>query len=113
MKFDEFGLSEEILKGINELGFEEATPVQQECLPVLLNGKQDMVALAQTGTGKTAAFGLPLLEMIKGKSKFPQALILSPTRELCVQIASDLENYSKYMTGHNIVAVYGGATKNI
>jgi len=68
-----------------------------------------MVALAQTGTGKTAAFGLPLLEMIKGKSKFPQALILSPTRELCVQIASDLENYSKYMTGHNIVAVYGGA----
>ena len=109
MKFNEFGLGEEILKGIKELGFEEATPVQQECLPVLLSGKQDMVALAQTGTGKTAAFGLPLLEMIKGKAKLPQALILSPTRELCVQIASDLEKYSKYMTGHSVVAVYGGA----
>jgi len=109
MKFDEFGLSEDILMGIKDLGFEEATPVQQECIPVLLKGRQDMVALAQTGTGKTAAFGLPLLELIRGKSSAPQSLILSPTRELCVQIASDLMNFSKYMKDQSIVAVYGGA----
>jgi ATP-dependent RNA helicase DeaD len=108
MKFDEFDLRPEILKGIKELGFEEPTPVQQECIPVLLQGKQDMVALAQTGTGKTAAFGLPLLENIEGKTTMPQALILSPTRELCVQIATDLERYSKYKKGQQIVAVYGG-----
>ncbi len=109
MKFDEFGLSPEILKGIKELGFENATPVQQECLPILLSENQDMVALAQTGTGKTAAFGLPLLERIEGKPAMPQALILSPTRELCVQIAKDLEHYSKYTNHHKIVPVYGGA----
>ncbi len=109
MKFDEFGLSQEILKGIKELGFEDATPVQQECLPVLLSENRDMVALAQTGTGKTAAFGLPLLERIEGKPGMPQALILSPTRELCVQIAKDLEQYSKYTNHHKITAVYGGA----
>ncbi len=109
MKFDEFGLNPDILKGIKELGFEEPTPIQKECLPVLLNGKQDMVALAQTGTGKTAAFGLPILEQIDGSSTLPQVLILSPTRELCIQIATDLEHYSKYLKNPHILAVYGGA----
>ena len=109
MKFEELGLRPEILRGIKDLGFEDATPVQEECLPLLLNGKQDLVALAQTGTGKTAAFGLPILEQINTGLKIPQALILSPTRELCVQIATDLERYSKYMDRQNIAAVYGGA----
>jgi len=109
MNFNEFGLGPEILKGIKELGFENPTPIQQECLPVLLNGSSDLVALAQTGTGKTAAFGLPILQQIDGKKKLPQALILSPTRELCVQIAADLDRYSKYLDQPRIVAVYGGA----
>jgi ATP-dependent RNA helicase DeaD len=109
MRFEDYRLSEELLDGIKALGFEEPTPVQKECIPVLMANKTDMVALAQTGTGKTAAFGLPLLEKIQGKPNKPQALILSPTRELCVQIASDLENFSKYLHHHSIVPVYGGA----
>lgn len=111
-KFADLGISQDILKGINELGFEEAMPVQQEVIPVLLKTNQDIVALAQTGTGKTAAFGLPIVEQINIKNKYPQALILSPTRELCVQIAKDLMAYSKYVDGLKVLPVYGGADIN-
>ena len=109
MIFEDFRLSKELLQGIKDLGFTEPTPVQKECIPVLLDGNRDMVALAQTGTGKTAAFGLPVLEKVAVNDKTPQALILSPTRELCVQIASDMENFSKYLGRQKILAVYGGA----
>ncbi len=108
-KFTDLGIQEDILKGINELGFEEAMPVQKEVIPVLLETDRDIVALAQTGTGKTAAFGLPIAQQVKVKEKYPQALILSPTRELCVQIAKDLMAYSKYIKGLKVLPVYGGA----
>ncbi|HNW50548.1 MAG TPA: DEAD/DEAH box helicase [Prolixibacteraceae bacterium] len=110
MLFTEMGLSDEILMGIKELGFESPTPIQEKVIPVLINDRCDIVGLAQTGTGKTAAFGLPLLENISLKQVYPQMLVLSPTRELCMQITRDLENYSKFMSGLNIVAVYGGAS---
>lgn len=109
-KFTDLGLKEEILKGISELGFEEAMPVQAEVIPVVLESKSDIVALAQTGTGKTAAFGLPIVEQIDVSKKYPQALILSPTRELCVQIAKDLMAYSKYVGGLKVLPIYGGAS---
>lgn len=108
-KFADLGISQDILKGINELGFEKAMPVQEQVIPVLLESKSDIVALAQTGTGKTAAFGLPIVEQVNIKNKHPQALILSPTRELCVQIAKDLMAYSKYVDGLKVLPVYGGA----
>lgn len=108
-KFTDLGISKDILKGINELGFEEAMPVQKEVIPVLLETKKDIVALAQTGTGKTAAFGLPIVQQIEISKKYPQALILSPTRELCVQIAKDLMAYSKYVDGLKVLPIYGGA----
>ncbi len=108
-KFTDLGIQEDILKGINELGFEEAMPVQKEVIPVLLETNRDIVALAQTGTGKTAAFGLPIVQQVNVKEKYPQALILSPTRELCVQIAKDLMAYSKYIKGLKVLPVYGGA----
>jgi len=109
IKFTDLGLKEEILKGISELGFENAMPVQEEVIPVVLESKSDIVALAQTGTGKTAAFGLPIVQQIDVSKKYPQALILSPTRELCVQIAKDLMAYSKYVSGLKVLPVYGGA----
>jgi len=109
MLFSEMGLSSEILMGIQELGYETPTPIQEKVIPILIQGKNDIVGLAQTGTGKTAAFGLPLLANIVIENNYPQMLVLSPTRELCLQITRDLENYSKYITGLNIVAVYGGA----
>jgi len=109
MLFEEMGLSPEILKGIKALGFEEATPVQEKVIPVLLERNCDLIGLAQTGTGKTAAYGLPALEKIDLGADIPQLLILSPTRELCMQIARDLENYGKFINGLRIVAVYGGA----
>ena len=108
-KFTDLGIQEDILKGISELGFEEAMPVQREVIPVLLETDRDIVALAQTGTGKTAAFGLPIVQQVNVKEKYPQALILSPTRELCVQIAKDLMAYSKYIKGLKVLPVYGGA----
>lgn len=107
-KFGELGLSESILKGIEELGFETPTPIQEKVIPVVLSGCQDLVALAQTGTGKTAAFGLPLLQSLNLNDKSIQALILSPTRELCVQICNDLVKYSKYLPQVKCTAVYGG-----
>ena len=99
----------EIRRAIEELGFVNPMPVQEEVIPYLLGNKNDVIALAQTGTGKTAAFGIPLLQRINPEDPTTQALILSPTRELCLQIADDLRDFSKYMTGIRVVPVYGGA----
>jgi ATP-dependent RNA helicase DeaD len=108
--FENLGLSEAILGAIKELGFENPTPIQEKAIPVLLEGRSDFVGLAQTGTGKTAAYGLPLLELIEQDEKLPQALILSPTRELGIQIADDLRLFSKNILNLNVVNVYGGAS---
>lgn len=108
--FEELGVSEEIRRAIAELGFETPMPVQEQVIPYLLGNGNDVVALAQTGTGKTAAFGIPLLQKIDPESRETQALVLSPTRELCLQIADDLNDFSKYMKGINIVPVYGGTS---
>ncbi|MBC8343422.1 MAG: DEAD/DEAH box helicase [Bacteroidetes bacterium] len=107
--FDSLGLSSEILKAITEIGFEIPTPIQEKTIPVLLGSKSDIISLAQTGTGKTAAFGLPLIELSDPLSLDVQALVLSPTRELCVQITKDIANYSKYLNDYHVTAVYGGA----
>lgn len=108
--FEETGIRPEILKAIEELGYEKPMPVQQQVIPVILQSDRDIIALAQTGTGKTAAFGLPLISKIDEKNTNPQVLILCPTRELCLQIANDLSNYGKFIRGLQIVAVYGGAS---
>lgn len=108
--FSDFGLSEELLRAVGELGYESPMPVQAEVIPFLLGDGGDLIALAQTGTGKTAAFGLPLLQKIDLASKRTQALVLSPTRELCMQISSDLKDYSHYLGGLRIIPVYGGAS---
>jgi ATP-dependent RNA helicase DeaD len=108
--FKETGLNASLLKAVEEMGFETPTPVQALTIPHLLNSESDLIALAQTGTGKTAAFGLPLLQLTDVDQLHTQSLILSPTRELCIQIAKDLENYAKYIPGMNITAVYGGAS---
>lgn len=107
--FNELGIRSDIVNAITELGFEKPTPIQESAIPVLLSGSNDFVGLAQTGTGKTAAFGLPLLELIDYNKNFPQALILCPTRELCLQISNDVKNYAKNLSNVNVVAVYGGA----
>ena len=103
------GLSPELLKGIEDLGFVTPTPIQEKVAPVILTTERDLVGLAQTGTGKTAAFGLPVLEMIDTSDKTVQSLVLAPTRELCMQITKDLESFSKYKAEIKIAAVYGGA----
>ena len=108
--FEQLGLDEPILKAISDMGFETPSEIQQKAIPTLLANGADMVALAQTGTGKTAAFGFPLLQLIDTDSCVTQGLILSPTRELCLQIASELRNYAKYLPKVNVVAVYGGAS---
>ena len=107
--FSKLGISDDVVNAVKELGFENPTPIQEQAIPVLLEGSNDFVGLAQTGTGKTAAFGLPLLELIDFKSNKPQALILCPTRELCLQIANDIRNFSKNTPNASVVAVYGGA----
>ncbi len=107
--FASLGLEDDILKAIESLGFKTPTPVQAEVIPLLMSSTQDLVALAQTGTGKTAAFGLPLIQQVNSDSKTIQALILCPTRELCLQICKDLKQYSKHMHAVRTVAVYGGA----
>lgn len=107
-KFEDLGLRSEILTAIAELGYESPMPVQEQVIPFMLEKNGDLIALAQTGTGKTAAFGLPLLTLIKPEEKKIQALILSPTRELCIQIAKDLKNYSRLQKGVKVVPVYGG-----
>lgn len=108
--FEELGVSPEIRKAIEEMGYENPMPVQEEVIPYLLGNGNDVVALAQTGTGKTAAFGLPLIQKIDVKNRVPQALVLCPTRELCLQIAGDLTDYSKYITDLKILPVYGGSS---
>lgn len=108
--FQELGLEERILQAINDLGFETPSEVQQKAIPVLLEDESDLVALAQTGTGKTAAFGFPMLQKIDVDSRTTQGLILSPTRELCLQITNELKNYGKYFKGLNVTAIYGGAS---
>ncbi|MFY7741439.1 MAG: DEAD/DEAH box helicase [Flavobacterium sp.] len=109
-KFEQLGLKESLLLAIKDLGFENPSEVQQKAIPVLLENETDLVALAQTGTGKTAAFGFPLIQKIEAENRNTQALILSPTRELCLQITNELKLYSKYEKGINVVAVYGGAS---
>ena len=108
--FEELGVSPEIRKAIEEMGYENPMPVQEEVIPYLLGEGNDVVALPQTGTGKTAAFGLPLIQKINVKNRVPQALILCPTRELCLQIAGDLNDYSKYIDGLKVLPVYGGSS---
>ena len=108
--FEGLGLNENLVKAVTDLGFDTPTPIQIKAIPILLSGTTDFVGLAQTGTGKTAAFGLPLLQLVEAENKYPQALIVCPTRELCLQICSDLQEYKKY--ARNIIAepVYGGAS---
>src|SRR6476661_5789064 len=108
--FDELGLQQKLLKAVAELGFTQPTPIQEKAIPVLLSGTKDLIGLAQTGTGKTAAFGLPLLQLIESKEKYPQALIICPTRELCMQIVNEIELFKKHMPGVHVVAVYGGSS---
>lgn len=108
--FEELGVSENIRKAIEEMGFEHPMPVQEEVIPYLLGNRNDVIALAQTGTGKTAAFGIPLLQRVDTTSKDTQAIVLSPTRELCLQIADDLNDFSKYIPHMHIAAVYGGTS---
>ena len=109
-RFEELGIDTRIVKAITELGFENPTPIQEATIPALLNNKRDLVGLAQTGTGKTAAFGLPMVQMVDFNSRNTQALIICPTRELCLQITRDLQNFTKYVDGAHIVAIYGGAS---
>ncbi len=108
--FVSLGLNEQIVEAVTALGFKEPTPIQQQAIPVLLSGTTDFVGLAQTGTGKTAAFGLPLLQLIEARDKFPQALIVCPTRELCLQITNDLLTFSNTTKGILTEPVYGGAS---
>ncbi|MEN9964292.1 MAG: hypothetical protein RL582_1387 [Bacteroidota bacterium] len=108
--FEALGLKEPILQSIAELGFTQPTPIQEQAIPVLISGTTDFVGLAQTGTGKTAAFGLPLLHLMESADRFPQALVICPTRELCLQITNDLQLYKKHLKGIHTEAVYGGAS---
>jgi len=108
--FELLGLNEQLVASVTEMGFESPTPIQEKAIPILISGTTDFVGLAQTGTGKTAAFGLPLLQLINPQDKFPQALVVCPTRELCLQITNDLQNFKKKIRGVNVEAVYGGAS---
>lgn len=109
-KFEQLGLKESLQRAIIDLGFENPTEVQEKAIPMLLEQDTDLVALAQTGTGKTAAFGFPLIQKIDAENRNTQALVLSPTRELCLQITNEIKLYSKYEKGINVVAIYGGAS---
>ena len=106
--FKDIGVNKELLKSIQEMGFETPTPIQKESIPCLLTSRQDLISLAQTGTGKTAAFGLPIIQQIDPKIKYVQAIVLCPTRELCIQIAKDLIAFSKYLDYVKVLPVYGG-----
>jgi len=110
MTFEELGVREDLLRAIHEMGFEHPMPVQEKVIPHLLHEDGDVVALAQTGTGKTAAFGLPVIQRIDTKVRQPQALIISPTRELCLQIGGDLADFSKYIPDLKVLPVYGGSS---
>ena len=108
--FKETGLNKNLLEAISKLGFESPTPIQEKTIPILMESTKDIIATAETGTGKTAAFGLPILNMVDTSENITQSLILCPTRELCIQIALDLTQYAKYISNINIVSVYGGAS---
>jgi len=110
MEFKDLGFPKEILKAVTKLGFEKPTEIQARAIPILSNGKQDFVGLAQTGTGKTAAFGLPLIQHVDFNTRDTQGLIICPTRELCMQITKDLVSFSKFQEDPNIVPVYGGSS---
>ena len=109
MNFNSLKISDRLLKAITDLKFEKLTPIQEKAIPYLIDKNEDLIALAQTGTGKTAAFGIPIVHKIDCDKKYPQAIILSPTRELCLQISKDLIAYSKYFENINITAIYGGS----
>ncbi len=111
--FDHLGLNEDLMAAINDLGFNHPTPIQAQVIPHILEGKRDLVALAQTGTGKTAAFGLPLVQQINHQDPHIQALVLSPTRELCLQIARDIKSFARHIKGIKTIAIYGGASMEI
>lgn len=108
--FEELGLDEQLVKATNDLGYVNPTAIQEKAIPALLGGTKDLIGLAQTGTGKTAAFGLPLLQMIDKDQKFPQALVICPTRELCLQIVKEITAFKKHLPGVSVVAVYGGSS---
>ncbi|MCK5686955.1 DEAD/DEAH box helicase [bacterium] len=108
--FNTYGFSKELLRGIEELGFEKPTPIQEKAIPYLMESTSDLIGQAQTGTGKTAAFGLPIIQKSDLESKKVQTLILCPTRELCIQLSKDLQNFSKYIKGFKVVPIYGGAS---
>ena len=108
--FAETGLRSELLDAVKDLGFEKPTPIQAKAIPQLLSSNQDLIAFAQTGTGKTAAFGLPAIHLTKIEDRFTQTLILCPTRELCIQISKDISHYAKHIKGFNVVPVYGGSS---
>ncbi len=110
MTFDALGLEAKLVQATDALGFKNPTPIQEKAIPVLLAGTKDLVGLAQTGTGKTAAFGLPLLQLVDAKQKYPQALVVCPTRELCLQIVNEIEQFKQFIPGMYVVAVYGGAS---
>ncbi len=111
MTFEDIGVQSDILKAITELGFETPTPIQAQTIPHLLdNSEQDLLAFAQTGTGKTAAFGLPIIQQIDADNRDTQSIILAPTRELCIQIAKDIGKYTKHIKQINVVPVYGGSS---
>jgi ATP-dependent RNA helicase DeaD len=108
--FESLGIDERLIRATGELGYVNPTAIQEQAIPVLLSGTKDFIGLAQTGTGKTAAFGLPLLHLINAAEKYPQALVVCPTRELCLQIVKEIELFKKYMPGVAVLAVYGGAS---
>ena len=108
--FKSLGLNAQLLKAVENLGFESPTEVQHKVIPILLENNTDLVALAQTGTGKTAAFGFPILQKIDTENRSTQGLIISPTRELCLQITNDMTTYGQGLKNLNIVAIYGGAS---
>ena len=108
--FAEIGISDQLVKAVTELGYTHATEIQERSIPVLISGTKDFIGLAQTGTGKTAAFGLPLLQLINTADKFPQALVVCPTRELCMQIVNEMNLFKKHIPGLQVLAVYGGTS---
>jgi ATP-dependent RNA helicase DeaD len=108
--FEELGLDAKLVQATDALGYKQPTPIQEQTIPILLSGTKDLVGLAQTGTGKTAAFGLPLLQLVDSQQKYPQALIVCPTRELCIQIVNEIELYKKFLPGMHLIAVYGGTS---
>jgi len=110
MQFSDLPLDSNILKGVEALGFTSPTPVQEESIPLLINEDRDLIGLAQTGTGKTAAFGLPMIQKIDVSKNIVQGLVIAPTRELCVQISNDFKDFSKFVKGLSIATIYGGAS---